>query len=178
MKGTMNKAVALALGVTIALSGMAGIAGAQPANNQRFILFGVGSDDEGPVRVVAAGAINSVGEEVIVQEEFNEETGEFTVVDEFVFPEGTLFVTVEGQVDEFDFDERSCVGRFGGTGTFEITGGTGEFAGASGSGTVTFRGIFVAERNPDGSCSEEGEVVSVFLARMRGNVVLDGQVAA
>ena len=77
--------------------------------------------------------------------------------DDLVFPGGTLHVlSTTGQpLSPFVINPRSCL--FTGTAefTFQVTGGTGMFAGATGNltGTVSARAQFA--RNPDGSCSME-----------------------
>ena len=73
--------------------------------------------------------------------------------DDLVFPGGavhTVSTTVGGS---FSVNPRNCLFSRTAQQTGEITGGTGQFAAATGSfrGTVTARGL--AARNPGGSCS-------------------------
>jgi hypothetical protein len=49
------------------------------------------------------------------------------------------------------------VSTFFGTGTSTIYGGTGAYAGISGTGTFSFHGAFVAAKTPQG-CSQQGAV--------------------
>ncbi len=74
--------------------------------------------------------------------------------DDLVFPEGTMhLVGTSGDITSFSFNPDNCRFRLTVQQTGEITGGTGQFATATGSntGTVTAEGL--GARNPDGSCS-------------------------
>ena len=58
-------------------------------------------------------------------------------------PAGSLYVTHSKGKTTQHVSARTCVAGFGNTGTVRVTGGTGKFAGASGSGVfgVTFSGV-------------------------------------
>jgi hypothetical protein len=75
--------------------------------------------------------------------------------DDLVFPSGTLHVlsTTGGPLSPFVINPHSCL--FTGTAefTYQITGGTGKFAGATGNLTGTISGRALLARNPDGTCS-------------------------
>ena len=75
--------------------------------------------------------------------------------DDLVFPGGTLHVvsTTGGPVSPFVINPRSCL--FTGTAEFifQVTGGTGQYAGAAGHLTGTVSGKALLARNPDGTCS-------------------------
>ena len=69
-------------------------------------------------------------------------------------------------------------GSFTFTGPVTITGATGAFAGAEGTGTVEGQGYFVGERTAEG-CSEDEDAGFFFLyADVTANVTLAGQAAA
>ncbi len=162
----------------IALVGLPGEALAQASGRQTFILKQIGDQPE--ATVYATGPIRGVGRDIVVREEFDDEAGTFVSEDVLRFRDGDVFVTFTGQA-QLEFDPASCIGKFSGTATYEITGGTRRYAGASGSGSGTFRGLFVAGRNPDGTCSEDEdeELVSIFSANLRGTATLPrGQLAA
>ncbi len=174
----MRKTVVAAIVAGIALVGFPGGAAAQTTGRQTFTLSQIGDQPE--ATVYATGPIRGVGRDIVVNEEFDDEAGTFVSEDILRFPDGDVFVTFTGQA-AFDFNPDTCVGKFSGTATYEITGGTGRYTGASGSGSGTFRGVFVAGRNPDGTCSEdeEDETASVFSARLRGTATIPAaQVAA
>jgi hypothetical protein len=112
---------------------------AEPGANTRTVLGSV---------VVANGAFSSVGRFVELV------PGDPVSQDDLVFPGGTLHVvSILGSLSSFLINPHSCM--FTGTEpiTWQVTGGTGQFAGAEGSltGTVSGRALFA--RNPDGSCS-------------------------
>jgi hypothetical protein len=75
--------------------------------------------------------------------------------DDLVFPQSTLHITsTDGAIVSFKLNPHSCTA----SGTMQkpatVVGGTGLFAGATGSfptGTVSIRAL--AARNPDGSCN-------------------------
>jgi hypothetical protein len=60
-------------------------------------------------------------------------------------PEGSLFLLFEDTSRAVDNNERGCVVQFSGTGTVVVTGGTGAFSGASGSGSLLARPHGVSE---------------------------------
>ena len=174
----MKKTLVAVVVAGIALVGFPAGASAQTTGRQTFILSQVGDQPE--ATVYAAGPIRGVGRDIVVNEEFDDEAGTFVSEDILRFRDGDVFVTFVGQAT-LEFNPESCVGKFTGTATYEITGGTRRYRGASGSGSGTFRGVFVAGRNPDGSCSEDeaDELISVFSANLRGTATLPrGQRAA
>ena len=170
---TVKKTMVAVIVAGVTLLGFPGTASAQTTGRQTFILSQVGDQPE--ATVYAAGPIRGVGRDIVVNEEFDDEAGTFVSEDVLRFRDGDVFVTFTGQA-MFDFDPVRCIGKFSGTATYEITGGTRRYAGASGSGSGTFRGVFVAGRNPDGTCSEDedDESVSVFFANLRGTTTLGG----
>ena len=73
--------------------------------------------------------------------------------DDLVFPEGTMHLVSTTVGASFSLSPRSCQFTLTLQQTGEITGGTGQFAAATGSGTGTVRARGLLPRNPDGSCS-------------------------
>jgi len=74
--------------------------------------------------------------------------------DDLVFRSGTMhLVTTLGSLLSFSVNPHNCL--FTGTQqlTWEVTGGTGQFAGATGSFTGTVSALALLVRDPDGSCS-------------------------
>ncbi len=164
----VKKIMAFALGLECLQLSFAGSAAAE-SGRQTFVLSQLPGDDR--IRVTAAGPIRGVGVDVVVNEVEDEGTGVITAEDRFEFPDGN--VSLRSRItltSEFSVDPRSCVGRAGGAITYEITGGTGRYAGATGQGTGTFRIVAVSSRNPDGSCSEEqeDELAHIFIVRLAG----------
>ena len=100
--------------------------------------------DDQPATIFATGPITGVGQSV--------ETGPDTETD--VFPEGTIDVVHPVTSESDSFDPVACVVRARFSGTYTVTGGTGAFAGASGSGTFSGQFIGILGRTAEG-CSEE-----------------------
>lgn len=172
---TVKKIMAFALGLVCLQLSFAGTAAAE-SGRQTFVLSQLPGQEQ--IRVTAAGPIRGVGLDVVVNEVEDEETGVITAEDRFEFPEGSVSVTSRITVTSpFSVDPRTCVGRVEGTVSYQITGGTRRYAGATGDGTGTFRIVAVLGRNPDGSCSEEqeDELAHIFIVRLAGvTTVPDG----
>jgi hypothetical protein len=74
--------------------------------------------------------------------------------DDLVFRGGTMHVvSMPGKLLSFSVNPHSCL--FTGTQqlTWDVTGGTGQFADVTGSVTGTVSAVALLARNPDGSCS-------------------------
>ncbi len=146
---------------------MAALALAGPAlavsGTQRFTVL-LGDDVE---LVIAAGLVHAVGRLETDSHQFDPEDGSVVVLNQFVFDDGTLAVTFRGQAQLESGP--NCVTRTAIDGTFEVTGGTGRYAGATGGGTFTDRGVLVGRRGPEG-CSEEGFFRAVI--RATGTITL------
>ena len=68
-------------------------------------------------------------------------------------PQGRLFLVVEDTSRTVNTNERACLVTFNGGGSVVVTGGTGAFAGASGSGTHSWRGSTGFPKNADRTCN-------------------------
>lgn len=176
MKG-IKKATAVigsAMALTLLAAGPAS-ALSNRSRSQTFVLYGAGSTFDHPISVFAAGPISGVGSFEIVEERSGPDGDDFTA--ELVFPgRGTVTMEVQGQ-SSIILDRTSCAGSQTGRVQWTITGGTGEFADASGSGSGTYTGRFVVERGASG-CVEDDPVVSVFVARLIGTASLSAALAA
>jgi len=74
--------------------------------------------------------------------------------DDLVFQQGTLHLfSIVQDFQIVSFDPNSCRLAVTVTQTTQFAGGTGIFAGASGTGTGRVDATGMAQRNPDGSCS-------------------------
>ena len=95
--------------------------------------------------VVARGVFRGVGRVV----ELSQPLGQ----DDLVFPSGIMHVVSTLGDLSFSINPHSCL--FTGTQqlTWDVTGGTGQFADAAGSVTGTVSAVALLARNPDGSCS-------------------------
>ena len=97
--------------------------GWSPVTRQDFSLT---SDnlDEGGGTVVASGAINATGDDVVISD----------TEDHFVFPDGTLTVFHAPERTKEHFNEEECTGSFSEIGRYVISSGTGQYEGVTGSG--------------------------------------------
>jgi hypothetical protein len=90
----------------------------------------------------------------------------------YEFGDGTLSVrNTPAQVD-VSLNPRSCVGHVEASGTWEVLGGTGAYAGAEGSGTLTLSGRLFLAREPQGCSQTEGTSNAVI--KIFGEVTLPG----
>jgi len=107
--------------------------------------------------VVARGVFNGVGRVVEIP---NLPTDPDNLNrDDLVFASGTLHLVTTILDVSFSVNPRSCVFVVTVQQAGTITGGTGQFAGATGSSTGTLTGRGILARNPDGSCSFEQEAL-------------------
>ena len=144
MKRLPTIATALAVLTVPALAGPAHAGSA--ANTTVKIVF-VG----GPVGVVrSVGAINAVG--AVTEENTLLPDGTFHGTLRFQFLLGTVTAPFSGVVTSVDVDPTTCAGRFTTVGDFTVSAGTGAYAGISGRGDFTERGVFNAVPTPSG-CS-------------------------
>ncbi len=152
-----------ALGAAMPLLFMAGPSEAATASRpQRFVV--ILTPDSGIGRVIATGPITGVG---TVSNGDAPDGQPFNST--FSLPGGDVFLTVTPTSNTFNPDPRSCVASATGTDAFRITGGTGAFRGAIGSGNDTGRGTFVFARNPDGTCNLDAPpVAGVFIVQGSG----------
>jgi len=104
--------------------GIQGTASSAPLTKQNFTLTSDISE-EGGGTVVASGAINATGEDVVISD----------TEDQFVFPDGTLTVIHAPVRGNDHFNDKKCSGSFREAGTYVISEGTGQYEGVTGSGT-------------------------------------------
>jgi hypothetical protein len=131
-----------------------GSASSAPVTKQNFTLTADISEEGGGGTVVATGAINATGEDVVVSD----------TEDHFVFPDGTLTVIHAPVRSKDHFNDKKCTGSFRETGTYVISDGTGQYEGATGSGSYRVVGRF-----RDGC---EGVPTGTFTITARGSINL------
>jgi hypothetical protein len=133
--------------------GIQGTASSAPLTKQNFTLTSDIIEEDGGT-VVASGAINATGEDVVISD----------TEDQFVFPDGTLTVIHAPVRGNDHFNDKKCSGSFSETGTYVISDGTGQYEGVTGSGTYR-----VQARIQD-SCTETPS--GTFTITARGSVNL------
>ena len=123
-----------AIAITVAIMvGLSDPAAAQTIDDQRFRLIFRGDPAQVPGMVVAQGPITGVGAVHVT----GGSATSFTV--RYDLPDGNLFLTVSPTSQNFEPNPTSCSARITSTATVLITGGTGSFSGASGTGSATSR---------------------------------------
>ncbi|HEX2274896.1 MAG TPA: hypothetical protein VHG90_13570 [Acidimicrobiales bacterium] len=97
-------------------------------------------------------------------------TGEgFHVEDRLVCPGGTLFLSAEGTAVPH-VDPVACIVRVTQHGTFRITGGTGQYAGITASGTWTGEGRQILVRTAEGCALDQPPRVVVRTLKLIGTL--------
>ena len=170
---TVGKGLFAVITACVALAGFSGSAWAETASPQAFVVYAAGPPDT-PRTVVATGAINGVGT-VMIGGSQPGPGGSFVQQTTWVFPEGSLFVTLT-YTARTRSDERSCSSTSYLTGTWQITGGTGRYSGATGSGTISGPNNTYFTRAGEGCTSTPYLVATVFV--YQGTVTLAQPAAA
>jgi hypothetical protein len=169
-------AVVLAAVAVSTLLGRAGAAQADISQQQSFTAILRGGPTGDVITVVARGLVNGVGSDI----EGESQPGDPDNLnrDTFVFPRGTLSVLATINGEPGPADPRSCMATFDVGGTFEVNGGTGAFAGAHGTGTVSGTGRLILQRGPQGCLDEEPPALLVIIFRLTGTLTLPQLAAA
>lgn len=153
--------------LVVALVGLAQPASAQISGPFSGVLLFRGTPGVVPGTGFFSGAFNAICTESATVTQGP--GGTFEAIDRFDCPQGTIFNRISGTAD-FQLDPVSCVARVPQSGTFDITGGTGQFAGASGGGTFTGRAYVVFVRGPAGCDFAQRPLVDVVVLRLTGSI--------
>jgi len=91
--------------------------------------------------------------------------------DDLVFPQGKLHLVSTNKSFALSVNPKTCAVRIAVRQTARIQGGTGQFLHATGTFTGGVQGRGVTFRNPDGTCSQRGELLlEVDLVSARGTI--------
>ena len=91
--------------------------------------------------------------------------------DDLVFPRGKLHIRVTSQTPTMSANEKTCVGAVRIKQTIKVVGGTRRFRHASGTFAGTIHGWGVSPRNPDGTCSQQADLLlETDVFSMRGTL--------
>jgi hypothetical protein len=148
-KRVLSTCSVAALVAGFGLLGLAGPASAQPANDVHFTVIIVG---DGAGTVLASGAVHGVGTETDNQNSANP-VQPFQAT--LSFAQGAVTETVSNQPPSVQFNPITCVLRLLQHGSFQVTGGTGAFATASGGGTSTTHVTVVENHAANGACDQQ-----------------------
>ena len=158
-----RKHIAGIVTVAAVVVGLGGPATAEPAATQSFRIvyagaFPVATGPDGR-SVVTNGAVNSVGYESLVTQGPGPSPGTFVGTSQFTFPDGSYSVTISGVVEGVNvFGPGDCFRKVDVSGTYELVGESGAFAGMTGTGTVSGHNTVLATPT-DGGCSAEGAML-------------------
>ncbi len=173
--GNGRKALLAGVLAAMALSGTAGPAVAESESprplNATLIFTGI--PGQVPGTAVFSGAITAVCTETAT---VTRVPGQATqVVSRFDCPQGALLSTAS-VTSTFQLDPVTCLGRQPQSGSFLLSGGTGEFAGATGAGTLSGEGFVIFQRTAEGTCALDQPPLAVLVVlRLTGTAsVPDG----
>ncbi len=172
----MKKIFGVSVLVVILVVGSPGAAFGEASGRQDFLVVFVGPPGS-TGSAVATGTFTGAG--TVVTPQGQVPTG-FPAV--LTFPQGTLVLRIAPSGNGFQFDPQSCVlsGPF--FGTYQVTGGTGQFSGASGSGTFQGQLFAVFGRDAQGRCvdpaSGQAPIFVVQVIRNPGTITLPAAAAA
>jgi hypothetical protein len=155
--------------VVLVLVGFPTSAGAQTTGPQRVTIVirqDFAQDQPTFSRVVATGVITALGTDVFLPSP----EGDPASYSRYEFPDGTLLVRNTPEQEEFTLNPNSCVGKLEASGRWEVLGGTGAYADAEGSGTLTVSGTVFLDRVPEGCSETEGTLNGVI--KITGEVTL------
>lgn len=153
--------------VSAFLLGMAGVAGATSSEPLTIRIVNTIGPAGFHGRAILTGAVNAScqdGPAVVTPS-----GGGFHVEDTLVCQRGTLFLAADG-TGSFELDPVACIARVPQGGTFQITGGTGEFAGATGGGTWTGQGLQILARSSQGCALDQPPRVVVRTLTLTGTL--------
>jgi hypothetical protein len=131
-----------ATGLTAASASQVGAAGS--SGFEYFQLVNATVANNAPSSIIARGAFTAGG----VDHPGNK-------VDTVVFPDGTFKIAHSNGTGTPRFNAKTCLGTFAVNGTYQLSGGTGAYAGIRGHGIYRLNILEVAARNSAGQCSNK-----------------------
>ena len=137
----MKRLMVAVLGLAVTLIAGAGPAAAATTGSQTFFIVQQGQNST----LTAFGPVSGSGRDVVLSD----------TQDRFVFDGGSVLVSHHPTASHDTFSPSTCIGRFTERGTYQLTGGTGKYAGASGGGTYRVDAMFQGRHTANG-CSDDG----------------------
>jgi hypothetical protein len=162
----MRRELTAALGILLAsgltLAATVAPAGARTTGKQSFNGVIVASGESGTrtiisTLIVARGVFAGDGRVVEVANRPGDPDN--VVRDNLVFPRGTMHLVTTNKSFTPSMNPQNCAAKTRIRQTMKIQGGTGAFSHAAGSFNGTIRGQGVAARNPDGTCSQQMDLL-------------------
>ena len=156
-RGAFATLLAVCAALALVSSGAAATSGSETFSG-RIVASGQSGDRVVVASTVrASGVFNGVGRVVEIPNLPGDPDN--ILRDDLVFAGGTLHVVTTVLDSSFSVNPQSCVFTATVQQQGAIVGGTGQFAGATGSSTGMLTAHGVLARNPDGSCSFEQEAL-------------------
>ncbi len=136
----MRRALLAIAGVAGGVVLTAGPAFAATSGAQAFILTSHGRGQPG---ILATGPIHGAGTDQTVGQNS----------DRFLFQQGAVNVN-HAATAQHPGPQAGCTFFYSERGTYQLAGGTGQYAGASGGGTYVLNDVFFAKTKPNGTCAQ------------------------
>lgn len=159
-----RRLIASVAGVAVAMLAWTGPASAATSRAERFTFILYEAPEGTSCTAIASGPISGVGSCIL--EEQSEEVSELHVT----LPNGTFGVTTTIVTDDGQFNSTACLFQFTEADTFAISGSSGAYASATGSGTAAVRGVFTLPHTAQG-CDRSQER-GVIVANATGTAAL------
>jgi hypothetical protein len=157
---TVALGMVLAVGLALATSVSPAAPRASGAESFRGVLVVSGESGARTVissLIVAKGVVTGAG--TIVEVPNRPGDSDSISRDDLVFPEGKMHLVSTNKSFKVTVNPKTCVVKVQIRQTGKITGGTGKFRHAHGTGSGGVRARGVAPRNPAGSCSQTGALI-------------------
>ena len=129
---------------TAAVVGLAAPASATTSTNERLLVVYTFPSQNDIGKAVATGLVNGAG---------TVQGGRRPLHRDRLPAPGQPLLLGDEHVSHQEVNPRTCIDRLSGTDSLQVTGGTGIFTGATGTGSDSERAVLLAGRNPDGSCN-------------------------
>lgn len=166
----MKKILAVLLVALLPLVGGAGAAWAAQPDNTRFLVAGRLEDPS--LTMIGSGAITGIGTLTAEAADYRQADNTYHETDLAAIGGGTLTIVVDGRFSVWPFtvNPRTCTRQGTLTGRWTVTGGGGDFTGASGGGTFSGRFFVYAGRGPAGC--DETALKGLLVGPMAGDVTV------
>jgi hypothetical protein len=119
--------------------------------------------------IAASGVFTGVGR--IVERPNHPGEGGNISRDDLVFAAGTIHIVNRARGMSLALDRGTCTARFKARQTTTVDGGTGKFAGATGTFAATVNGSGASRRKPDGRCNlQQGPAAEIDVVAAKGTL--------
>jgi hypothetical protein len=162
MRWRISRVLGLVLAVGLTLASSASAAAPRASGPESFRGVLVASGESGARTVISSLIVTKgvfTGAGTIVEVPNRPGDSDNVSRDDLVFPQGKMHLVSTNKSFKVTVNPKTCAVKVRIRQTGKITGGTGKFRHAHGTGTGGVRGRGVAGRNPDGTCSQQGALI-------------------